>query len=368
MRILYLSRSYTPHDHRFLSAMVEAGHEAAYLCLDGMVQSVETRPLPDGVHQVSPFSVSGPFGLPWQVAELRRLGEKLAPDVVHAGPVQSAAFRAALAGLQPLVTMSWGSDLLMGARRGPGRWLARYALRHSDVLVCDCQTVKKAAEALGMPGDRIVVFPWGVDLEHFHPGPDHGLRSRLGWQQTFVLLSTRSWEPIYGIETLLAGFVAAACEDASLRLLMLGDGSLRPRIEAVVRRAGIADWIHFAGRVAYADLPKFYRASDLYLSASRSDGSSVSLLEAMACGLPAVVSDIAGNREWVEPGVTGWWFRDGEARALREAILFARAAALPPMGEAARAVVEARADWRRGQAELMRAYALACSVARSEVG
>ncbi len=359
MRILYLTQGYTPHDHRFVSAMAEAGHEVHYARLTRGGSSTESRGLPGGVQAVDVTPGLGPDVLRRQLAELRERARELGPDLVHAGPVQSAAFRAAAAGLRPLVTMSWGSDLLLGARWGVGRWQARYTLRHSDVLICDCQAVRRRALSLGMPDDRIVVFPWGVDLRHFRPGPDSGLRARLGWQGAFVLLSMRSWEPLYGIEVLLAGFIAAARADDSLRLLMLGDGSLRPRVESLIRRAGVGDRVHFGGRVAYEALPCYYCAADLYLSASRCDGSSVSLLEAMACGLPALVSDIPGNREWVEPGVNGWWFRSGDAHALARAIAAARQGSLEKMGEAARAVVESRADWERGKVELERAYRLA---------
>ena len=61
--------------------------------------------------------------------------------------------------------------------------------------------------------------------------------------------------------------------------------------------------------------------ADLYISASHVDGSSVSLMEALACGLPCVVSDIPANKEWVTDGVNGWIFPDGDVDALAEIIL-----------------------------------------------
>ena len=80
----------------------------------------------------------------------------------------------------------------------------------------------------------------------------------------------------------------------------------------MVRESGLEDKVHFAGQVDYVDLPKYYRVAHLYLSASIVDGSSVSLLEAMSCGIPALVSDIPGNREWVVPGRNGWLFPTGD--------------------------------------------------------
>jgi L-malate glycosyltransferase len=77
----------------------------------------------------------------------------------------------------------------------------------------------------------------------------------------------------------------------------------------------------FWGQVGQRDLPRWYHMADIYISPSHVDGSSVSLLEALACGLPCLVSDIPGNKEWVEEGVNGWLFRDGDVDDLAEKIL-----------------------------------------------
>jgi glycosyltransferase involved in cell wall biosynthesis len=221
--------------------------------------------------------------------------------------------------------------------------------------------VREAGIALGAPADRIVVFPWGVDLRRFSPGDGSALRRSLDWEGAFVLLSTRSWERLYGVDTLVEGFIQAARRQESLRLLLLGAGSLEAQLRARLAKAGLTDRVHFAGTVALEDLPTYYRAADLYVSASRSDGSSVSLLEAMACGLPALVSDIAGNREWVTSDENGWWFRTGDAASLTEAILAAQAAgpSLPERGKCSRAVAQARADWDRNFPLLLEAYQMA---------
>lgn len=364
MRLFYISDGYTPHDHRFLTAMVGGGHAVHYWPLDP-VRALESRPLPQDVRLVSQ-SLGGrrPRFLDG-LRQRRRLDQMLReiqPELVHAGPVQRGAFLASLVGFRPLVTMSWGSDLLIGARGGSGRWVARFTLSRTSVFVCDCQVVREAAERLGMPGQRIVVFPWGVDLQHFSPSEDQGVRSRLGWGEAFVLLSTRSLEPQYGIGELAMGFIRAARVDPRLRLLVLGRGSLRAEVGAMLAEAGMLDRVHFAGQVGFDRLPAYYHAADLYVSASHSDGSSVSLLEAMACGLPALVSDIPGNREWVDPGVNGWWFRVGDAETLADRILAIRkgeSSSMREIGAQGRSIAEARADWDQNVHKLFEAYAIA---------
>jgi L-malate glycosyltransferase len=369
VRILYLTRGYTAHDHRFLDKLAHTGNEIGYARLEPAGDADDRHVLPGGV---TPLGLHESGRKPTWAAyprlrsKLREVLDEFSPDVVHAGPVQQGGLLAAWAGSEPLVTMSWGSDLLWDARYGSGRLAARYTLARTSAFVCDCQAVCRAAIALGTPAGRVVVFPWGVDLRHFSPGDGSTLRQSLGWTDAFVLLSTRAWESLYGLDTLVEGFIQAARQDDALRLLMLGRGSLESQIRGRLREAKVADRVHFAGRVELEDLPGFYRAADLYVSASRSDGSSVSLLEAMACGLPALVSDIAGNREWVTPSENGWWFRAGEAGALAEAIHGARVSqvGLREQGRHSRAIAEARADWDRNFPLLLDAYQMAMEQGR----
>jgi len=369
MRVLYFSRSYTPHDHRFLAALSRTEHEVTYLRLENGRRPPESRPLPEGIRPLILWGESGPIrgnAWPMMVVRLRRALHDLKPDLVHAGPVQACAFPTAVSGFRPLLSMSWGSDPMHGARRGLGRLSARFALQRSAAFTCDCLAVRRRALELGMAEDRIVVFPWGVDLDHFTPSAS-ALRSALGWEGEFVLFSSRSWEPIYGIQVLVEGFLLAARQDPELRLLLLGDGSLRPLVERRIAQAAARERVHLAGRVQHDRLSGYYRAADLYLSASRSDGSSVSLMEAMACGLPALVSDIPGNQEWVEPGVSGWWFADGDPKALAEGILRAKrhADSLKAMGMRGREIAETRADWQENFPRLLEAYQIALAGPRA---
>lgn len=370
MRILYLSRTSGPHDRRFLSAIVGLGHKVSFVKLGGPPGSTPDD-LPEGVETVAWEGTRRPArlrnGLRLRVG-LQSVIADMRPDVVHAGPVQSGAFLAASVGVRPLVTMSWGSDILVGAVSGIGRWVAAWTLSRSALLLCDCEAVKRAAHDLGLPEHRIVVFPWGVDLSQFSPGSDGGLRAELGWQNAIVLLSARSMEAQYGVDTLVEGFIRAARSDPRLRLLVLGNGTLRPLLSEQLREARLLDRVHWAGTVGLNRLHQYYRSADWYVSASRSDGSSVALLEAMACGLPAMVSDIPGNREWVEPGENGMLFAVGDASALTSCLTKAGTIGeeWASWGRRSRAIAEARADWRNGVAKLQRAYELVACGGKSK--
>ena len=91
--------------------------------------------------------------------------------------------------------MSWGSDLLVDTDRNSflWHWATQFTLNQTDILIGDCLAVKKKAQSLGFNPERVYLFPWGVDLNTFSPGPAADLIQRLGWEDKFVLLSLRSW-------------------------------------------------------------------------------------------------------------------------------------------------------------------------------
>lgn len=381
MRVLYLTRDFTTHDHRFLSSLAGAGFEVFFLRLERSGKQLEDRPLSQDVKIVSWRGGKGLLGwndLPAMWFDLRRVLNEIKPDVLHAGPIQSAAFLAALSGFHPLVSMSWGSDILRDADSSRlYRWMTRFTLRRSDILLGDCDAVRRKAVQFGVPEEKVYLFPWGIDLDRFTPdepsGNDaffsttqtmvnrptlHNLRERLGWQDQFVVLSLRSWEPVYGVDVMLRGFARAAQQVPELRLLMLGSGSQAALVHHIIQDYNLSDRVFLGGQVSQNDLPSIYRSADLYISASHSDGSSVSLLEALACARPVLVSDISGNLEWIVPGEQGWLFTDGNDQALTEGILKAvrHRHQLAEMGRKARALAEKRADWKKNFNVMIEAY------------
>jgi glycosyltransferase involved in cell wall biosynthesis len=356
-RVIYFSRDYTNHDLRFLSALAGTEYEVYYLRLERRREQLEDRPLPVEIHQVNWVGGTRTISIldgPNLLFDLRRVIKRIKPNLIQAGPIQRSAFLVALLGFKPLVSVSWGYDLLHDAYRNRfWRFATKFTLQRSAILIGDCDTVRKQAVELGMPDDKIVTFPWGIDLKSFTPGkiPSKG-------RNQFTLLSTRNWEPIYGVEILARAFVKAAHQFEGLKLILLGNGSQASYLRQIFTRGGVLDRVIFPGHVTHTDLPNFYKMSDLYVSASRTDGSSISLLEALASGRPVIVSDIPGNREWVEPGIHGWWFKDGDEEDLARIILEAvdQPQQLSEMSRAARQLAEKRADWDKNFPNLLYAY------------
>lgn len=371
MRILYFSRNYTPHDFRFLNSLSKTEHEIFYLKLESNQRQVEDRPVPENVQQVLWAGGQREFrwsDLPRLVLDFRRVVKRLKPDIVHAGPIQTCAFIAALSGFRPILTKSWGYDLVRDADSSRWmKWVTRYTLKRSAFFTSDANVTRDKAVAFGMNPENIVVFPWGVNIERFHPlnaearmrnAESKNCKSKIVNRKSVTLFCSRTWEPIYGVDVLAKAFVKVASVNPDVNLILLGGGSQGGHIRQILMKGGVMERVHFGGQVGQRDLPRWYHMADIYISPSHVDGSSVSLLEALACGMPCLVSDISGNREWVEEGVNGWLFRDGDVDDLAEKILLAIKSrrSFGKIGKAARKTAEERADWKKNFGKLLETY------------
>jgi L-malate glycosyltransferase len=364
VRILYFSDNCSDHNHRFLEKLISFGHDVCFL--DATQEGFGENCLPRGVQRVQPKRSVRRDADPSQFAgflsEFQSLLQDLRPDLVHAGPVQTCGYVAALSGFQPLVVMSWGSDVLVHAdRNAEWRRATEVALGAADGFFCDCETVRGAAQRyVAIPTSRIVQFPWGIKRGSFSPQGPAGPRERWGLSpDTFAFISTRSWEPLYDTDVLLQAFHLAYCQNNRLRLLLLGKGSAAGRVRSFIAEHELNQVVVTPGLIAGRDTPRWFRAANAYVSCARSDGTSISLLEAMATGLPAVVTDIASNREWIAEDENGWLASAGSSEKFAEKLL--RAASLPPndleaMSERNQRIVAERADWDKNFPELLRLY------------
>ncbi len=379
MRVIYFSTSYTPHDHRFLSALANTPHRVYYLRLENEGRATERRPVPPNVEQVQWAGGHAPFhwrDVPRLAVDLRRVVRQIRPALIHAGPVQTCAFLSTLTGFHPILTMSWGFDLMQDADQSAWwRWVTRFTLRRSTFFTSDAEVTRQRAIAFGMDPDRTVVFPWGVDLKSFSPSraarsavtrvrsgyrrKGHRDPSRLsGGRDDFVILCNRSWEPRYGVDVLARAFAQAAKKNPRLNLILIGGGSQARVIRQILGDGDAGSRVVFSDHVPGSDMPRWYRMADVYVSPSHVDGSSVSLMEALACGVPSLVSDIPANREWIRHNVNGWLFADGDVGELTERILALAAGRGKFVGirRAARALAVRKADWSKNFPVLLEAY------------
>lgn len=255
---------------------------------------------------------------------------------IVAGPLD--AVTDALIGLPRLVGLSWGFDL----HRMSQRELAR--LRELTGLIVDSEATRAIAVNAGVREESIVLLPWGVDLATF---TEHGPRwspETLGLApDTEVILSLRALESVYRVGDVIEGFARIASLRPRAALIVGGTGSLLRELQGQAKALGIEERVFWIGHRNEAELPAILRGANAYVSASSIDGTSVTLLQAMACATPVVVSSNPGNKAWVD-STNGWSFEVGDivglASKLDECLSHGDDKTF-----LARALVAERADW-----------------------
>ena len=170
---------------------------------------------------------------------------------------------------------------------------------------------------------KLVVMPNGVDSELFSPGSGAEVRERLGIPaEATVAAFVATLDRAHHFKRLdLAIDALARLDDPSVHLIVAGGGELLEGFRAGAAEAGLADRVHFLGPVPHPELPAVLRAADVFLLTTEPPESfGIVVIEAMACGLPAIASDYPGVRAVVDPGETGLLVERGNPDAVAAAL------------------------------------------------
>lgn len=236
----------------------------------------------------------------WSVrSTIRRVAQRFKPDCMlsyWSYPDTAAALRAAKHLTVPLVAMVGGSDVLLLAQSASIRRRVLDALHGADAVVAVSANIERALVDLGLPAKKVHLIYRGVDSAQFFPGDRQASRSRLGIAaDERVLLWAGRMVPVKGLDVLLDACRLLQKRDCGFSLYLVGDGPLRR--ELTMNAAGLAERVHFVGPVAHAGLADWYRAADLTVLPSRSEGVPNVLIESHACGTPFVASRVGGIPE-----------------------------------------------------------------------
>jgi glycosyltransferase involved in cell wall biosynthesis len=199
----------------------------------------------------------------------------------------------------PYVLVAHGTDVVSAS--GPGRLarLSREAAAEADLIVAVSNDLAvRVREELGIP-ERVPVRPlhMGVDLSAFHP-PEDDRRPVLGWDaEERVALFVGNLTDAKGVDVLVVAFARLAAEGACHRLVVVGDGPERGALETSARALGVSEAVDFEGALPREGVAERMRAADLVALPSRREGLGLVVLEAMACGTPAVASRVGGIPE-----------------------------------------------------------------------
>lgn len=193
-------------------------------------------------------------------------------------------------------------DFLKGAIKN---WLVEYMQRCQHIVIPSESMKEVLTQDYGLR-DCYTVIPTGMDLEPFRRSDGKALRSREGWQDDIVLISTGRLALEKNWPTLLQAAQKVHLDHPSLRLVLIGDGPEKGALQALATELGIAERVTFTGALPFSDIPAYLKAADLFGFASVTETQGLVTMEALAAGLPVVAVDGSGTRDIIENGKQGF--------------------------------------------------------------
>ncbi len=404
MKILYLSHILSIHDFRFLDKLISNKHDVLLVAIDnnripekilnieGLKYMAMPRPLPKHSlkYFLSPSSIMlalrhtafrmienisffnnylnertsflhHEFRILYYQNRLSKIIKTFEPDILHSGWVQLDGLVAALTRFQPILQMPWGSDILINPSKTEKNYKqTKFVINHSSHITCDCEEVKNTILNIAdFDKKKITVIPWGIDLKLFNPDRiNTNIIGSLKWEYKRVIITTRSLSRLYGIHYFIMALPSIIEKEPDTRVLLIGTGPQENELKEIVKSLDLNLYVEFIGEVPNDHLAYYLNSAEVYVSTSKSDGSSLSLLEAMACGLPMVVSDVPAICEWVIDGENGYVVPRNKVNPISEKILklFNDLNTARKMGEINLQIAKERADWNKNFLKLERIY------------
>jgi len=203
------------------------------------------------------------------------------------------------------------------------RILDKCAIKRANLLVCDGENIKEAMIKLGAVPSKIKLIRYGVDTEKFKPGQANlDLKKKLFKENDKIIISTKPLRRECAVETLIRAAPLILKEVPEVGFLIIGDGEEKERLVRLAKSLGVLNKIQFVGWVSPEDLPQYFNLADIFVCTSLVDtGLASSTAEAMACGLPVVLSDSGDNKLIVKDGENGFIFPLKNSRVLAKKII-----------------------------------------------
>jgi len=319
LKIALLAGISSIHTTRWANALADRGHDIHLITQHGggdiLSEKVKAHYLP----------FQGNKGYFLNVPFLRKFMWRIKPDILHAHYASGYGTLGRFSKFHPYILSVWGSDVYDFPYESHLKMrLLQKNLRAANLIASTSHVMAKQTQKICNGLSRIRVTPFGIDTESFKPmaSPKDNETLTVGTVKTLSIK--------YGIDTLIKGFAEArsslAMSDkhkaSKLRLFLVGGGEDRELLERLVESLNIPDVTEFIGVVPYTLVPDYLNKLDIYVAASRLDSESfgVAILEASACALPVIVTDVGGLPEVVEDGVTGKIVQRDDPHALAKAI------------------------------------------------
>jgi glycosyltransferase involved in cell wall biosynthesis len=234
--------------------------------------------------------------------KLFRFVKKLNPDIIHIHQVNRLAFFLIMIASRlkkPCVVTAWGSDVLLMPQKNKLYFnMVKYILSKARFVTADSIDMINAMNVIHAHSEKYVLLQYGIDLVQ-------------QGEKENIIFSNRLHEPIYQIDKIITLFSEFLKDNSAWKLIIAGVGSESERLKAMVSELDIIQNVQFVGWLNKEMNFDYYSRSKIYISLPKSDGMSVSVLEAMSAGCIPILPDLDVSREWVIDMHNGVVFQEG---------------------------------------------------------
>ncbi len=368
LRILFLADSRSTHTKRYVRFFRDRGHDVHLFdtaCDAKDLEGITLHAPSKRQEEMPSLKTTDPFLR--EVAGLHRVIRDIQPQIMHGHYLNGWCWWGAFTGFQPFVTTTWGSDVFLDSAGRPFvKRVNAYCLRESRLVTADSMDLFEATAGLRGFRDGMRYVPFGIDTDFFRPGYDASdLAKRLGLNGSRVVLSPRQFKPPANIHVLIQAIPRILSRQPDtlfiLKTYLTDDPSCRSYedyLRRLIRENNIEKQVIILHDLPFEDMPLLYNLADVMVTLRDTDGSSCSMLEAMACKTPVVVSDIESMREWVKDRENGRVVNQHDPDAVAEAVLsiLADGNAGRKFTDLSYSLVKTRADYRTNWAAVEEGY------------
>lgn len=349
-RILFLGDAGSSHLTKWVLALHGKYCEVGVFSLREPASEIKNlEGLKIHVHQTdkNKFSASlvSKFSYLFAVPELKKFTAEFKPDIIHAHYASSYGLMGARLGKHPLVISAWGSDVYAFGDNILGKSILKYNFKKADVILSTSDVMKGRVSEF--TDKEISVTPFGVDTNRFSP---QRIEPVFFPANSFVFGMVKSMEQIYGVDLLIRAFAELVHKGhESIRLLLVGSGTKMDEYQNLSREIGVETLVHFAGRINHLEIPNYNRMIDVFVNPSHAESFGVSVLEAMSCATPVIVTEVGGLAEIVENNKTGMYVRSNDVNDLANKMeyLLMNESVRNSLGANARLLVMEKYSWKR---------------------
>lgn len=317
MKICYLSAAGSYHTQKWCQFFHERGHEVHLITLTpGICPHAETHVVKTKMNDRHDSSVRKMEYL-LHGKEVTRIISEINPDIIHAHRIPSYGGLCAIGGIRPFVLSLWGGDVFTFPRKSIlHKKLVEYTLKSAGCIMSTSKAMRE--EAQKYTDKKIEITPFGVDMGLFSPRNFRGEDDKY-----FTIGTVKTLEKVYGIDYLLeaAALVVKKRNDIPLRVKIAGMGSQEKELKELSKTLGIENIVEWLGFIDQEQAAREWSSMDIAVIPSRSESFGVSAVEAQACEVPVIISDISGLKEATNPGVSSIVVKTGDTDRLAESII-----------------------------------------------